>query len=142
MNDSTRVILSVACSLLVGCNGVPRGSMTHTSPEFAQFFKAHRDRASPNPEDLVRQGEQVFLQGPCVMCHTVRGTRALARVGPDLTHFASRSTIAAGTLPNNRGHLAGWILNPQNLKPGTQMPPSLLPGEDIHALIAYLESLK
>jgi cytochrome c oxidase subunit 2 len=66
----------------------------------------------------------------------------MSRVGPDLTHLASRKTIAAGTLPNTRGHLAGWILNPQNVKPGSKMPPTLLASEDLHALVAYLETLR
>jgi len=76
------------------------------------------------------------------MCHTIRGTLALAIVGPDLTHIASRETLAAGTLPNTRGNLAGWILNPQNLKPGTKMPPTHLEPQDLHALVDYLETLK
>ncbi|MFN0102622.1 MAG: c-type cytochrome [Bryobacteraceae bacterium] len=95
--------------------------------------------ASPS---TVARGRDVFLRGPCVMCHTIRGTPSGSRVGPDLTHFASRKTIAAGTLPNTRGHLAGWILNPQNLKPGTKMPATLLESQDLHALLAYLETLK
>jgi cytochrome c oxidase subunit II len=76
------------------------------------------------------------------MCHTIRGTMALSRVGPDLTHVAGRSALAAGTIPNTRGNLAGWILNPQNLKPGTKMPPTLLASQDLHALLAYLETMK
>jgi cytochrome c oxidase subunit 2 len=63
-------------------------------------------------------------------------------VGPDLTHLASRLTIAAGTLPNTRGNLAGWIVNPQSIKPGTRMPPNQLQPADLQALLAYLESLK
>jgi mono/diheme cytochrome c family protein len=90
----------------------------------------------------VDHGREVFLQGPCAVCHTIRGTRALATVGPDLTHVASRTRIAGGLLENTRGNLAGWILNPQNLKPGTKMPPTLLEAEDLHALLDYLESLK
>lgn len=77
-------------------------------------------------EAAIRRGQRVFLEGPCALCHTIRGTQALATVGPDLTHLASREKLAAGTLSNNRGNLAGWILNPQNLKPGTQMPPTQL----------------
>jgi cytochrome c oxidase subunit 2 len=88
------------------------------------------------------RGREVFLRAPCIMCHTVRGTTAMGRVGPDLTHVASRKTIAAGTLPNTRGHLAGWILNPQNVKPGSKMPPTALSSEDLHSLLAFLESLK
>jgi cytochrome c oxidase subunit 2 len=63
-------------------------------------------------------------------------------VGPNLTHLASRRTIAAGTLPNNTGNLAGWILDPQSIKPGVKMPPSELDPQSLRALLAYLESLK
>jgi cytochrome c oxidase subunit II len=63
-------------------------------------------------------------------------------VGPDLTHLASRRTIAAGTLPNSRGNLAGWIIDPQKIKPGTRMPPNQLKPADLQALLAYLETLK
>lgn len=89
-----------------------------------------------------RRGQQVFLGAACVYCHTVRGTNAAGQVGPDLTHLASRRTLAAGVLPNNRGHLAGWILDPQALKPGNLMPPTALSGEDLNDLLIYLESLK
>lgn len=88
------------------------------------------------------RGREVFLQGPCALCHTIRGTPALATIGPELTHVASRTTIAGGFLDNTRGNLAGWILNPQNLKPGTKMPPTLLEAGELHALLDYLESLK
>jgi cytochrome c oxidase subunit 2 len=81
-------------------------------------------------------------QCACVLCHTVRGTLALSSFGPDLTHVGSRKTLAAGTLPNTRGHLAGWILDPQAIKPGTRMPPTNLNSEDLQALLAYLEGLK
>lgn len=90
----------------------------------------------------IERGREVFLTGPCAMCHTIQGTSAGSRVGPDLTHLATRTMIAAGTLPNTRGHLAGWILNPQNLKPGTKMPPTLLESQDLHSLLAYLETLR
>jgi cytochrome c oxidase subunit 2 len=63
-------------------------------------------------------------------------------MGPDLTHFGSRSTIAAGTAPNTRGYLAGWIADPQHLKPGNRMPPTGLSSEDLQAVVAYLETLR
>jgi cytochrome c oxidase subunit II len=77
-----------------------------------------------------------------VMCHAVAGTPAGSRIGPDLTHLASRRTIAAGTLPNTRGNLAGWILDPQSIKPGAKMPPNNLTPADLRALLAYLETLR
>ena len=90
----------------------------------------------------VERGRAVFLQSTCVTCHTIRGTPANGRVGPDLTHVASRKTIAAGSFPNTRGHLAGWILNPQVLKQGSRMPPTQLSSEELQALLAFLESLQ
>ena len=89
-----------------------------------------------------QQGQQVFLQNDCVMCHTIRGTIAGSRVGPDLTHIASRLSIGAATLPNNIGNLAGWIEDSQHIKPGNRMPPNPLSGDDLNALLAYLTSLR
>jgi cytochrome c oxidase subunit 2 len=97
--------------------------------------------ASPRT-DLAAQGQQVFLSGPCALCHKVTGTPAGSRVGPDLTHFASRRTIAAGLAPNTPGYLGAWIADPQHLKPGARMPSMALDSEDVQALIAYLRTLK
>ena len=62
--------------------------------------------------------------------------------GPDLTHFGSRSHIAAATYPNNKGHLGGWILDPQGAKPGNYMPATPLSGKELNALLEFLEALK
>jgi cytochrome c oxidase subunit 2 len=87
-------------------------------------------------------GEQIFLGKPCTSCHSVRGSLAGGRVGPDLTHFASRKGIAAGTLPMTRGALAAWIVDPQSIKPGANMPPVRLEAGEIHPLLDYLEGLQ
>jgi mono/diheme cytochrome c family protein len=114
-----------------------------STPEEALPTASTGARDDPSSQlSSVERGREVFLQGPCALCHTIRGTRALATVGPDLTHVASRTTIAGGLFPNTRGNLAGWILNPQNLKPGTKMPPTLLEAGELHALLDFLESLK
>ena len=63
-------------------------------------------------------------------------------MGPDLTHLASRITLAAGTLANTRGNLAGWIGNAQAIKPGNDMPVMTIMPNDFQALLAYLETLK
>ena len=110
-------------------------------PDFDELIKVQRAAATSTDRSLAVRGQQVFLEGPCAMCHTIRGTIALSRVGPDLTHLASRRMIAAGTMPNTRGNLAGWILNPQNIKPGSKMPPTLLGSDDLRSLLAYLETL-
>jgi cytochrome c oxidase subunit 2 len=79
----------------------------------------------------------------CSACHSVRGTAAAGVLGPDLTHVASRRTLGAGLLPNNRGTLAGWIAGSQDLKPGNHMPSfRQFSGEELRSLAAYLEGLE
>jgi cytochrome c oxidase subunit II len=109
---------------------------------FQQWLQGQR-KAAPEPAtELARRGHDVFMTGPCVLCHTIRGTIAGSQVGPDLTHVATRRTIAAGTLPNTPGHRGGWIADSQSIKPGNLMPPNLLSGEDLQALLAYIDTLK
>jgi cytochrome c oxidase subunit 2 len=84
----------------------------------------------------------VFATSACALCHTVRGSNAQGRLGPDLTHVATRRWIAAGTLPNSRGNLAGWIANAQGIKPGAEMPPMPLRPAELNAVLSYLESLQ
>jgi len=108
---------------------------------FERWLQAQREPAPPPADDLARRGQQVFLS-TCALCHAVAGTPASGRAGPDLTHLAGRATIAAGTLANTRGNLAGWILDPQTIKPGAYMPPIPLAPADLHAVVAYLETLR
>lgn len=89
-----------------------------------------------------RRGQQVFRSSQCVLCHAITGTDAGGLIGPDLTHLASRGTIAAGTLSNQRRQLADWVVDSQHVKPGNQMPPVPMGGNDLQALVTYLESLK
>jgi cytochrome c oxidase subunit II len=89
-----------------------------------------------------QRGQALFRGTTCVMCHTVRGTIAGARLGPDLTHVATRSTIAAATLPNTRDNLLRWIADPQHVKPGSRMPSSDLSAADVQAIVSYLETLR
>ena len=88
------------------------------------------------------QDSDLFLR-QCGACHTVRGTAAAGKLGPDLTHVGSRKTIGAALLPMNRGALAGWIASSQHLKPGNLMPSfQRLSGEELRGLASYLESLE
>jgi cytochrome c oxidase subunit II len=113
------------------------------SEENYQTWLDAQRQAARAPSDLIAQrGLHVFETGPCALCHSVRGTEASAQVAPDLTHFASRATIAAGTLPNSPGHLAAWIVDPQHIKPGNAMPANSLSPEDLQALVAYLGGLQ
>jgi cytochrome c oxidase subunit II len=110
--------------------------------QFAAWYENQLRGAATPGDTLQLKGQQVFLSKGCVMCHSVRGTQAGSRIGPDLTHLASRRTLGAGTIPNTRGHLAGWVSDPQRIKPGVRMPPNPLAADELHALLAYLESLK
>lgn len=112
-------------------------------PEQFDAWLDHQLQPAVEPADeQIRRGRQIFLNSACVLCHAIRGTDAGAQVGPDLTHFASRKTIAAGTLPNTKGNLAGWIADPQNIKPGTHMATVPIQSAEMQPLIDYLESLK
>ena len=91
--------------------------------------------------EAVQEGETAFI-GRCGICHTVRGTPAGGIVGPDLSHLMTRQTIAAGTLPNNVGDLAGWIANPQGIKPGSHMPQTEVTPGQLQHIVAYLHTLK
>jgi len=91
---------------------------------------------------LQRTGERVFLAGACSSCHTIRGTSAHGFTGPDLTHVASRQTLAAVTIPNRRADLGDWIVDSQHVKPGNEMPDIQLSGRQLQAVVAYLEHLR
>jgi cytochrome c oxidase subunit II len=110
--------------------------------EFEKWLGQQREPAKTPTDSLTQTGERVFLSGPCAMCHAIAGTGAGGTVGPDLTHLASRRTIAAGTLPLTTGNLAGWILDPQSIKPGAKMPPNQIDPQSLQALLAYLGTLK
>lgn len=110
--------------------------------EFERWV-AERQRPHPEPaDDELRLGQEVFFSAGCNACHAVGGTDAVALVGPDLTHIGTRRTLGAGTVANTRGDLAGWISQPQVLKPGNLMPPSYLEPRELHALVRWLETLR
>jgi cytochrome c oxidase subunit 2 len=109
---------------------------------FQAWIRHQREPAMEPATDEERRGKEVFLQSTCVTCHAIRGTDAGSHVGPELTHVGSRLMIAAGTLPNARGHLAGWIANSQSIKPGNRMPPNALAADDLQAVLAYVRSLR
>jgi cytochrome c oxidase subunit 2 len=108
--------------------------------DYAAWARRETEAASTPADPEAARGEPVFVQR-CGKCHTVRGSAAAGTQGPDLTHLASRQTLAAGLLPNTAGNLEGWMLNPQALKPGAAMPPVRLSAAELHAVTAYLEGL-
>ncbi|MDQ6679318.1 MAG: cytochrome c oxidase subunit II [Acidobacteriota bacterium] len=116
--------------------------VAETPSQFAKWMDNQRQPAAA-PSNAIRQrGQDIFLNNACVFCHAVSGTRAMGQTGPDLTHFGSRSTLAAGTLPNTKGNLGGWIADPQNIKPGNHMATVPLKSEEVEPLLDYLESLQ
>ncbi len=110
--------------------------------KFDSWMRAQLQPAAAPATPIEQQGQQVFLNHECVFCHQIRGTTAGAQVAPDLTHFASRRGIAANTVPNTKGNLAGWILDPQSMKPGNHMATVEVSSTDLQPLVEYLESLK
>jgi cytochrome c oxidase subunit II len=110
--------------------------------EFAGWLE-HQREPQPQPADArIEEGRQIFFGSSCVYCHTVSGHGPPNTIGPDLTHLASRKTIAGGILPNDRAHLGAWIVDPQAQKPGNLMPGTQIAGEELQLLLDYLESLE
>jgi cytochrome c oxidase subunit II len=113
--------------------------------DFSEWL-AHQAREAIAPTtDVERLGQEVYFQADCHLCHAIRGVAEPTQAGspgPDLTHLASRLTLGSAIMENNRGNLGGWILDPQQAKPGNRMPPTFLDPASLHALIAYLESLR
>ena len=113
------------------------------TPDQFNAWRQNAEQTSVSPiTDSQKHGQEVFLTSACVMCHAINGTPAGSNIGPNLTHIGSRNTIAAGTLPNTREHLAHWITNSQNIKPGNKMPENNLSQADLESLLDYLQSLK
>jgi cytochrome c oxidase subunit II len=112
------------------------------SDDFERWLSHMRAPAPAPTTDSEVHGRDVVERGPCAMCHTIAGTLAGGRTAPDLTHLGSRSTIGAGSVPNTRGNLAGWLADPQHIKPGNKMPSTGLASEELQALLDYLETLK
>ena len=114
----------------------------HPPAEYEAWRQRQLTPAAEPADALAQRGKLLFQSVSCALCHAVQGTIAQGRKAPDLTHFASRRTIAAGTLPNTPANLAGWIADPHKHKPGVNMPAHPLSGEDLAALVAYLGTLK
>jgi cytochrome c oxidase subunit 2 len=116
--------------------------IAQSQKDFNAWIAAQRDTAASPTDSLAQRGKSVFEGTTCAMCHQISGTSAGASTGPDLTHVASRQTIAAGTLRNTDANLYAWISDPQRIKPGVLMPPTKLDPRDMQALVAYLRQLK
>ncbi|HMD87883.1 MAG TPA: c-type cytochrome, partial [Anaerolineaceae bacterium] len=126
--------------------GAQHGNMRFTvvvdTPAQFQTWLNQQETAIPTLTGQAAQGEQDFLNGACIGCHTVDGTKAQGKIGPNLTHFASRTVFAGAVLTNTPANLAEWLADPQTVKPGTLMPNLHLTQDQINNLVAFLESLK
>jgi cytochrome c oxidase subunit II len=114
--------------------------------EFDAWIEQQQQPAVDPDELLLRQGQGIFFGAECAHCHRIQGVTpelvATGMIGPDLTHLASRQTLAAGTVDNTEENLARWILDPHSIKPGVHMPPTPLTEVELEALLAYLMSLE
>ena len=108
--------------------------------EFDRWIEEQQQQAVTN--QAVSEGRQVFESTACVNCHTVSGTSAKGRFGPDLTHLMSRDTIASGIADNTPDNLRTWIRRPDAIKPGARMPAMGLSEREVEAVATYLETLR
>jgi cytochrome c oxidase subunit 2 len=132
------------CNQYCGLQHAHMGFYVFADPpaRFRAWLAAQARPARAPTGALAQSGEHVFLNGACSSCHTIRGTSATGSVGPDLTHLASRTSLAGVTIANTRSELARWIVDSQHVKPGNQMPDIKLGGAQLKALVAYLETLR
>jgi cytochrome c oxidase subunit 2 len=110
--------------------------------EFEAWLATQRQPAHEPQSASQQRGRELIETGPCRLCHSVSGTKALGGVGPDLSHLAGRRTLAAGASPLDRAALRGWLANPQLSKPGTKMPAVGMTQDDLEAVLDYLEGLQ
>jgi len=108
--------------------------------DFDRWIKEQAAAAQTN--DSSSEGRRVFERTACINCHTVAGTAANGRFGPDLTHLMSRETLGSGVAPNTAENLRRWIRRPDDFKPGALMPPMGLTDQQLDAVTAYLVSLR
>ncbi len=132
------------CAEFCGYQHALMGLLVMADPpaQFETWQQSQRAAAAQPADASAQRGKAVFEAAPCAMCHSIQGTLAQGRHAPDLTHLASRQTLAAGTLPNNAQALGAWITDPQIYKPGTNMPKIPMSQQDLEAIVAYLGSLK
>lgn len=110
--------------------------------DFERWVGNQRAPAKPPATEQERHGLVLVETSTCAMCHAIGGTRAQGRRAPDLTHVGSRSTLGAGTIPNTSSQRVAWIADPQQYKPGVNMPPVNFEPRDLVAISAYLGSLQ
>jgi cytochrome c oxidase subunit 2 len=110
-----------------------------TPEEFDRWVQEQKQPAAPPDSE---QNRKAFLSSACIACHTVQGTTARGKSGPDLTHMMSRQTLASGAIPNTPESLRAWIQDPQKFKPGNLMPAVKLKDGQLDEMVAYLLTLR
>jgi cytochrome c oxidase subunit 2 len=111
-------------------------------PDFEAWQARELRPAAQVTEERAARGQRLYNQLTCARCHAIAGVTADVRVGPDLTHLAGRSTLAAGLVENNPTTLAAWLQDAQALKPGSHMPSFGLTTDQVGDLVAYFETLR
>ena len=114
--------------------------VVHSPDEFERWAREQQQSASTDTS--AAPGRTVFFANSCVNCHTIRGTSAQGKFGPDLTHLMSRQTLAAGAAPNTTDNLRLWVRDPQKIKVGCLMPNMQLTDNEVDQVVAYLQTLK
>jgi cytochrome c oxidase subunit 2 len=132
------------CAEYCGLQHAKMSMLVRAQPraEFDRWVAEQATDARAPSDTLASRGREVFLTSACAACHAVRGTSAQGNIGPDLTHVASRTSLASLAIPNTRGHMGGWIANPQAIKPGANMPAVPLSRDDYQAVLEYMMSLR
>jgi cytochrome c oxidase subunit 2 len=126
-----------------GNAGVVQAAVTRTPPNSPVTRGNIAGVSGEEPQEIsTRAGQFVFEHQSCISCHTVAGTVATGRYGPDLTHLMSRDTLAAGAAANNPKELLRWIGDPNQIKPGSMMPAMHLSDRENQQITAYLMTLK
>jgi cytochrome c oxidase subunit 2 len=118
--------------------------VAHPQSEYAAWAETARTDAERLRDPATAAGRQAFLSGPCAGCHTVKGTTAAGKVGPELTHIASKPNIAGILSPVNQENLTKWVRNAPAIKPGIVMPKfeGTLPDTQIDQIVQWLLTLK
>ncbi len=110
--------------------------------EFEAWTQSQLKLPVPAGDRSSQNGKTLFMTNTCMQCHSIAGTEAKGKIGPDLTHISSRHTLGSAIVANNTKNLAAWIQNPQQFKPGCHMPKMRLSENDAHDIAVYLENLK
>jgi cytochrome c oxidase subunit 2 len=113
--------------------------MAQTPADFQTWASDQQQQSSPPPPEVLR----LMQEKGCGGCHTINGVEGFQGIiGPNLTHFASRTTFAGSIFPNTPEEVAAWLGNPPGRKAGADMPNLGLSDQEIQSLVTYLESLK